>query len=367
MTGFPKLTKSMATGEAGVNLVATIVNRDLDWIFRRNHAEHDFGIDGYIDVVTGNGFVTGRCLAVQIKFGASYVARKQPYGYSYFGEAKHLNYLVNHPLPVVLLIGDPETVTFYWSLFDPDKVVASEHGWTISVPYDQVFDARAAANLAAIAGPAHDYSAALDYHSQLNQALEGADVIFCPILRSDIETQHYHSTVQIFERLAITPDFARSNQGKVELFLDGYDDDPRELWQIPDVVSWMKAIESLVKYWFYFLHAADKALGLPTFTYCVCDAQFLSGVKHGPCEVPLEMDRALLVPFLERNLDWLNEIAERLSLQESEIQRIGLRALACIGFELSEGVLKPRRTVTSSTDAIPRSNRLGKRRQRKSK
>jgi hypothetical protein len=368
MTGFPKLTRSMSTGETGVNLIATIVNRDLGWIFRRNHAEHDFGIDGYIDIVTGDGFVTGRCLAVQIKFGASYVARKQPYGYSYVGEAKHLNYLVNHPLPVLLLIGDPETTKFYWTPFNPDAVVASEQGWTISVPYDQVFDASAAASLVALAGPAHDYGAALDYHSRLNGALQSADVIFCPIARSDIETQNYRDTVRVFERLAITPEFARSNQGKVELFVDGYDDDSRELWQIPEAVLWMRAIESQIKYWFYFLCAQENAQALRTFTYCVCGAQFLSAVKYGPGEVPLEMDGTLLVPFLERNLAWLNEIAERLSLPESEIQRIGLRALACIGFELSEGVLKLRRTVTNSTDAIPHSNdpRKRKRRRRKS-
>ena len=127
----------------------------------------------------------------------------------------------------------------------------------------------------------------------------------------------------------------------------------------------MTAIESLVKYWFYFLHAEDKAQGLRTFTYCVYCAQFLSGVKYGPGEVPLEMDGALPVPFLERNLAWLNEIAERLSLPESEIQRIGLKALACIGFELSEGVLKLRRTVMNSTDAIPHSNDLRRRKRRR--
>jgi hypothetical protein len=72
--GFPKVQPSALAGEAGVNLVAGVVNAELGWMFRRTHNEHDFGIDGYFDVVSASEEMTGRSLAVQIKYGRSYTS-----------------------------------------------------------------------------------------------------------------------------------------------------------------------------------------------------------------------------------------------------------------------------------------------------
>ena len=29
-------------------------------------------------------------------------------------------------------------------------------------------------------------------------------------------------------------------QGRIEISISGYDDDPRELWEIPEVIAWFK-------------------------------------------------------------------------------------------------------------------------------
>ena len=70
--GFPRFTHSAKQGEQGVSLVARITSDSFGWLFKRNHQEHDFGIDGQIEVVTGTGAVTGQMLAVQIKCGKSF-------------------------------------------------------------------------------------------------------------------------------------------------------------------------------------------------------------------------------------------------------------------------------------------------------
>ncbi|WRH90308.1 DUF4365 domain-containing protein [Pseudomonas fluorescens] len=75
INGFPAYKKSVGTGEKGVNAVSSIVNDEFCWIFRRNSNEYDYGIDGYIDVVTDDGAVTGQCVAVQIKTGQSFLKR----------------------------------------------------------------------------------------------------------------------------------------------------------------------------------------------------------------------------------------------------------------------------------------------------
>jgi hypothetical protein len=103
---FPKLLNERLIGEAGVNAISSIINDKLKWIFRRVNAEHDFGIDGYIDIVADNGDVTGQSIAVQIKTGSSFLKRKVTAGFTFYGEKKHLNYYLNLKLPVLIVLYD---------------------------------------------------------------------------------------------------------------------------------------------------------------------------------------------------------------------------------------------------------------------
>src|ERR1022692_4509082 len=95
MDGFPQYAPSAKQGNLGVSIVSRIVDEDLGWLFKRNHQEHDFGIDGQIEVVTKAGAVTGQMLGCQIKCGTSFFKERNRWGYVYRGETKHFNYLAN--------------------------------------------------------------------------------------------------------------------------------------------------------------------------------------------------------------------------------------------------------------------------------
>jgi len=66
-TGFPKFSHSAKQGELGINLVSRMISDNFGWLFKRNHQEHDFGIDGQIEVVTPDGAVTGQMIGVQVR------------------------------------------------------------------------------------------------------------------------------------------------------------------------------------------------------------------------------------------------------------------------------------------------------------
>jgi hypothetical protein len=106
---FPKFVRQRQTGEVGINAVSSIVNDKFKWIFRRVNAEHDFGVDGYIDVVTDDGNVTGQSVAVQIKAGASFFRTKTAIGFVFYGETKHLNYYLNLRVPIWPAAGSADT------------------------------------------------------------------------------------------------------------------------------------------------------------------------------------------------------------------------------------------------------------------
>ena len=56
--------------------------------------------------------------------------------------------------------------------------------------------------------------------------------------------------------------------------ISGYDDDPRELYQIPEVVSFIKDLNSKLPFWLYFVNTADKRF-FSWMTACLCQAMSL--------------------------------------------------------------------------------------------
>src|SRR5687768_8647177 len=99
----PKYNNSAKKGEDGQTIVRTIVETELNWIFRRNPLETDFGIDSYFDILNEQMEVTGKSIAVQLKSGASYFKKSNSEGWVYRGEIRHLNYYLNHGTPVLIV------------------------------------------------------------------------------------------------------------------------------------------------------------------------------------------------------------------------------------------------------------------------
>jgi hypothetical protein len=58
------------------------------------------------------------------------------------------------------------------------------------------------------------------------------------------------------------------------LSVSGYDDDPRELYQIPEVVSFIKDLNSKLPFWLYFINTSDKRF-FSWIIACLCQAMSL--------------------------------------------------------------------------------------------
>ena len=61
---------------------------------------------------------------------------------------------------------------------------------------------------------------------------------------------------------------------KYVLLISGYDDDPRELYQIPEVVSFIKDLNSKLPFWLYFVNTSDKRF-FSWMIACLCQAMSL--------------------------------------------------------------------------------------------
>jgi len=61
---------------------------------------------------------------------------------------------------------------------------------------------------------------------------------------------------------------------KYVFLVSGYDDDQRELYQIPEVVSFIKDLNSKLPFWLYFVNTSDKKF-FSWMIACLCQAMSL--------------------------------------------------------------------------------------------
>lgn len=123
---------SARTGRLGVICVDRIVTEELGWIFREQPTA-DYGIDAQIEICEG-GRPTGRLIAVQIKSGSSWFARGDAEGFTYTGSLRHLDYWLEHSLPVILVLCDPAERRAYWTPVERGHVRRGGSSWSIRVP-----------------------------------------------------------------------------------------------------------------------------------------------------------------------------------------------------------------------------------------
>lgn len=107
----PKYSQTNSQERFGVNAVAELLVK-LGQIWRETPMA-DVGIDGQIEYVNPEGYATGRMIALQIKSGPSFFKEKDD-NWVFYPEEKHRFYWEHFPIPVFIVIHNPETNISYW-------------------------------------------------------------------------------------------------------------------------------------------------------------------------------------------------------------------------------------------------------------
>lgn len=317
MSRNPKRPQSARTAELGMNAVATFVNDSLGWILRRVHGEADYGIDAFIDVVGDDSTVTGQSLAVQVKCGKSFFREENEVGYIFRGERKHLNYYANHAIPVLIIICDPESRACFWQEFDIDRTDGSASGWSLTIPKVQVLDNRTKLQWLSLLGPQAELDPELNRQWAMNELLKAVELIQYPISRQSIEDLNFEHICSFFDRLEKNIPLCLKTQGRVEISISGYDDDPRELWEIEEVRNWFRLAYPMVRYWFYFLNTKGKATSLRLLFLLMCDP-----TRHNAGRKLLVLDQHRMKFVFDSCFVWMNELTEELGLSDEVNKRI---------------------------------------------
>ena len=255
----PKYDNASKKGEDGITIVKTIVENELNWVFRKNHQETDFGIDAYIDVITETGHVTGKSIALQIKTGESYFKEKNDFGWVFRGEIKHLNYYLNHDIPVVIVLVDNLKREAYWTACEPEKTTRAGENWKINILSSQKLLKKSKSELEKYVSPVTDYVSQLEYFWEQNKMLLKFQKMILIVDKESIEKKNFNDIVSVFERIQSNSELIMNYKDNIEISIHGYDNDSRELFQIDEVREWLHQIVDKVEGWLYFLNMSENS------------------------------------------------------------------------------------------------------------
>jgi hypothetical protein len=95
------------------------------------------------------------------------------------------------------------------------------------------------------------------------------------------------------------------------LVVDGYNHDPRELVDIPEVRSLLRRLEAEWPYWAFFFNQVDDSIKL--LLSCVAGSRYLG-------RGAVEMDADLVAAAMARAFGGMNAVFERFNFPEDELE-----------------------------------------------
>ncbi|MDW7549824.1 DUF4365 domain-containing protein [Pseudoalteromonas peptidolytica] len=323
----PKYSGSAKKGELGVQRVSNIIFENFGWIFKKTPQEFDFGIDGQVELVDDDGVVTGQTFAVQIKYGRSFFKDRSRWGYIYRGELKHVNYLINYPLPVFIMLCDPDSNDVYWEVFDAARTDRTPSAWKMSIPKGQVL-ASSKETIRSLLPEVMDYTEELENYWLINDVITKHTNSFHIVISKDwVESGDISEVVSSFDRLQVSRELAFKNKSNVEISFFGYESDPRELFEIPEVVSYAKKLAERLSLFFY-CEPSSNSCGLMMIALCCANAKSINSIKP-----QARVDKHAFIQFLHQQYALLNKVTDWLEMTEAEIEEICLPIHELLGID----------------------------------
>lgn len=138
-----------------------------------------------------------------------------------------------------------------------------------------------------------------------------SDPVVLMISRREVEQGDLASVLARLKVFLATREDAWLYRGQMTLVVDGCNDDPRELVDIPQVRTLLAQMEAEWPYWAFFFNQVDDSIKL--LLSCAAGSRFL-GRGAG------EMDAQRMATALAHGFGGMNEVFDRFGFPESELE-----------------------------------------------
>jgi hypothetical protein len=136
--------------------------------------------------------------------------------------------------------------------------------------------------------------------------------VIVTISRDEVNAQDVSAAFAVLKSFTETPEMTRRMFERVDVAFHGYDDDSRELFEIPEVRDFVYALDEKFPFWLFFLN--KKYTGLQALSLCFLPPYLTPRAKQE--EYPKRMDQLLQ----NRWFPAMNQICEYAGFTEDQIE-----------------------------------------------
>lgn len=144
-----------------------------------------------------------------------------------------------------------------------------------------------------------------------------SDPVVFVISRQQVEELDLDESLDFLHSLVSTahPDHAWAYKGRLSLVISGYDTDPRELFEIPEVCRYLRALDEQWPFWLFFFNQVDDSIKL--IALCLASSiEIVPGAAH--------IDPDGLRRFMERAFTAVNYLFESYGFPDSENEALSM-------------------------------------------
>lgn len=144
------------------------------------------------------------------------------------------------------------------------------------------------------------------------------ELVVIEFSRTDIEANYLDTALARLQVLVDDKEAAEKWEGCATFFFSGWDDDPRETAEIPELRQWFGRLSRAFPYWF---HVCEKEGDTVAHVFRLLCPGHVECVKDGVVGWRFE-DLQNLAAIMQVLFDHQNELYERLGLSEDTNQRV---------------------------------------------
>lgn len=139
--------------------------------------------------------------------------------------------------------------------------------------------------------------------------------------RQDVEDKNISNTLAFLNDLISSREVCMGMKERVEFSLHGYDDDAREIYEIPEVIEFLKALDKAWPYWMLFQHPEFR--WLQVMAVCLCKPTRTTDGR-------VEFEPELMPELVAKWFHSLNEICHKYAISLKVSKRVSATAQSII-------------------------------------
>jgi len=183
----------------------------------------------------------------------------------------HLNYFLNLPTPILLVICDPDSKECYWSELKKDHIDYKVNNWRFPIPKSQKLCRSSIPALEEIFGTPENHLSEFEQDNELLHLVESGSYIQYCVPRKDIESRNLDNLKSFLKRITRNEKLTLAVQGSLHISTYGYEGDHREVYQIKAIRKWAKKARKKVDSWYLCASGGAIPSTLTWLAACTCN------------------------------------------------------------------------------------------------